>query len=72
VVFTDDPIESGLATSMLRPGENTTGARILARQLDGKRLEILHELVAAARDASAFSSIRRKWDGRRSKPSAAI
>jgi putative tryptophan/tyrosine transport system substrate-binding protein len=49
VVFTDDPVESGLATSMSRPGGNTTGVGILAGQLDGKRLEILHELVPAAR-----------------------
>jgi putative ABC transport system substrate-binding protein len=48
VVLTDDPVESGLATSMSRPGGNTTGIGILAGQLDGKRLEILHELVPAA------------------------
>jgi putative tryptophan/tyrosine transport system substrate-binding protein len=49
VVFTDDPVQSGLATSMSRPGGNTTGVGILAGQLDGKRLEILHELVPTAR-----------------------
>jgi putative tryptophan/tyrosine transport system substrate-binding protein len=49
VVFTDDPVQSGLATSMAHPGGNTTGVGILAGQLDGKRLEILHELVPAAR-----------------------
>jgi len=36
VVFTDDPVESGLATSMSRSGGNTTGIGILAGQLDGK------------------------------------
>jgi len=33
---------------MSRSGGNTTGIGILAGQLDGKRLEILHELITAA------------------------
>jgi putative ABC transport system substrate-binding protein len=32
-----------------RPGGNTTGVSMLGRQLDGKRLEVLHELAPGAR-----------------------
>jgi len=48
-LYTDDPVESGLVRSMLRPGNNTTGIGIFASELDVKRLETLRELVPAAR-----------------------
>jgi putative tryptophan/tyrosine transport system substrate-binding protein len=49
IVFSDDPVESRLVASMSKPGGNTTGVGIFASQLDVKRLEILHEIVPAAK-----------------------
>jgi len=45
----DDMVASGLVPSLSRPGGNLTGISILASELDGKRLEILMELVPASR-----------------------
>jgi putative ABC transport system substrate-binding protein len=40
-----DPIKDGLVTSMNRPTGNVTGTTILATGLEGKRLNLLHEVV---------------------------
>jgi putative ABC transport system substrate-binding protein len=59
VGITDDMVGSGLVRSLANPGGNTTGISIFATELDGKRMEILIELVpdgrrmAALADASA-------------------
>jgi putative ABC transport system substrate-binding protein len=54
VFFTGfDPVTSGFVESLNRPGGNATGVSILATELNLKRLELLHELVPAAK-AIAF------------------
>jgi putative tryptophan/tyrosine transport system substrate-binding protein len=49
VGITDDMLGAGLVGSLANPGGNTTGISILATELDGKRLEILIELVPTVR-----------------------
>ena len=44
-----DPVRAGWAESLARPGGNLTGVVILGTELDPKRLQLMHELVPAAR-----------------------
>ena len=48
-------VESGLADSLARPGGNVTGIVRLGEELDGKRLELLRELMPEATHISVFS-----------------
>jgi ABC-type uncharacterized transport system substrate-binding protein len=47
ILFTtaNDPVGSGLAESLARPGGNVTGIASLAAELSGKRLELLKEAL---------------------------
>src|SRR5215831_13331169 len=49
VGMSEDMVGQGLVASLARPGGNITGISILATELDGKRQEILMEMVSAAR-----------------------
>ncbi len=45
MVLSVDPVATGLADSLARPGGNITGLTNLARDLSGKRLELFKEVV---------------------------
>ena len=45
MVITTDPVATGLIDSLARPGGNITGLTRLTRDLSGKRLELLKEVV---------------------------
>jgi putative tryptophan/tyrosine transport system substrate-binding protein len=50
IVFVNgnDPVQTGLVTSLARPGGNTTGVNLFAVELTGKRLGLLYQLVPKA------------------------
>jgi putative tryptophan/tyrosine transport system substrate-binding protein len=55
VAITDDMVGAGLVRSLAHPGANTTGISILAADLDGKRQEVLMDVLPAARHLAALS-----------------
>src|SRR5438270_7936540 len=44
-VFSADPILAGIARSLARPGGNATGISLLSVELNGKRIELLREML---------------------------
>jgi putative ABC transport system substrate-binding protein len=64
MVTTQDPVATGLVDSLARPGGNITGPTRLTRELSGKRLELLKEVIPK------ISRVGVLWDG--STPGAAI
>jgi ABC-type uncharacterized transport system substrate-binding protein len=55
LAMADDMVRSGFVASLAKPGGNTTGISILASELDGKRQEILLEVVPGIRRLAALA-----------------
>jgi putative ABC transport system substrate-binding protein len=51
----DDMVKSGFVTSLAKPDGNTTGVSILSIELDGKRQEILLEVLPGVRRVAAIA-----------------
>src|SRR5215471_9200888 len=56
--MTEDMVAAGLVKSLARPGGSTTGISLLSPELDGKRQEILMEVVPGARRMAALADSR--------------
>ena len=63
VGMTEDMVAEGFVQSLARPGGNITGISLLSPELDGKRQDILIEIVPKARHIAAIA------DGRVTTPS---
>jgi putative ABC transport system substrate-binding protein len=55
LALANDLVAMGLVASLAHPGGNMTGISILATELDGKRQDLLTELVPAARHIAALT-----------------
>lgn len=51
-----DPVETGLVQSLARPGGNVSGVTLFSETLNGKRLEMLLEMVPGARQIGIVST----------------
>jgi putative ABC transport system substrate-binding protein len=58
IVFTShpDPVGSGLVSSLARPGRNVTGLSSLTRELVGKQLQLLKEVVPGISRVAVLSN----------------
>jgi putative ABC transport system substrate-binding protein len=54
-----DPVGTGFIASLARPGGNITGLSRLAPELNGKRLEILKEVVPKLSRVAVFGTSTR-------------
>jgi putative tryptophan/tyrosine transport system substrate-binding protein len=57
IITTQDPVATGIVESLARPGGNITGLTRLTRDLSGKRLELLIEVIPR------MSRVGVLWDG---------
>ena len=53
----DDPVGSGLVTSLARPGGNVTGLSMQSTDLAGKRLALLREVVPGLRRLAIMANV---------------
>jgi len=54
--FSADPIEVGIATDLAHPLFNATGVTLMKAELNGKRLEFLHELAPSVRRVAVIGN----------------
>jgi putative ABC transport system substrate-binding protein len=54
--YSGDPVTAGLAASLARPNATMTGLTFMATELNGKRLELLSELVPGVRRVALLAN----------------
>ena len=54
--FSGDPVAAGFAETLGKPGRNMTGITFMALELSAKRVEVLKELVPAAKRVALLSN----------------
>jgi putative ABC transport system substrate-binding protein len=57
MVINQDPVATGIIGSLARPGGNITGVSRLTRELSGKRLELLKEIVPTLSRVGVFVDV---------------
>jgi putative tryptophan/tyrosine transport system substrate-binding protein len=55
-VFSGDPVAAGFADSLAHPRGNMTGLTFMAAELNGKRLEILHDMIPDLRRVAVIAN----------------
>jgi putative tryptophan/tyrosine transport system substrate-binding protein len=55
VGFVGDPVKAGIVPNLAHPGGNVTGVSSLSLELEGKRIELLRELVPKVSRVGVFS-----------------
>ena len=55
-VFSADPVLAGIADSLARPGRNMTGISLMSFEMNGKRLELLREILPRIRRVAILAS----------------
>jgi putative ABC transport system substrate-binding protein len=55
-VFSGDPVSAGFAESLSRPRGNMTGLTFMAAEFNGKRLELLQELIPGLRSVAIIAN----------------
>jgi putative tryptophan/tyrosine transport system substrate-binding protein len=58
ITVADDMVADGLARSLIQPGGNVTGVSLFAPELDGKRQELLIELLPGVQRMAALADPR--------------
>ncbi|HKU05849.1 MAG TPA: ABC transporter substrate-binding protein [Bradyrhizobium sp.] len=55
-IFSGDPVAAGFAESLSKPTGNMTGVTLMAAELNGKRLEILRDIVPGLRRVAIIAN----------------
>ena len=56
VTISGDPVALGLVASLARPGGNITGISLMAAELHGKCVELLHDMLPSARRVAVIAN----------------